>query len=192
MPGGAGPFPARLPAFGDRACAQSGLHPALHCLRCSMASARMLDHRMLASSSASVVGARVSPLPCRISQHHARVAKRVQAIAVPESPVEQKEEKLVRPDAEGRYGRFGGKYVPETLIPALAELEAEYAKALKDPSFQVRGRTAASCCGWTLQQFADLRSQAELDAILKDYVGRETPLYYAERLSEYHRRCDCW
>jgi len=95
------------------------------------------------------------------------VAKRVQAIAVPESPVEQKEEKLVRPDAEGRYGRFGGKYVPETLIPALAELEAEYAKALKDPSFQ-----------------------AELDAILKDYVGRETPLYYAERLSEYHRRPD--
>jgi tryptophan synthase beta chain len=117
------------------------------------------------------------------------VAKRVQAIAVPESPVEQKEEKLVRPDAEGRYGRFGGKYVPETLIPALAELEAEYAKALQDPSFQVR-RPSSKLLDLDFSSLMAIVWQAELDAILKDYVGRETPLYYAERLSEHYRRYD--
>lgn len=73
----------------------------------------------------------------------------------------------MRPDEAGRFGRFGGKYVPETLIPALADLEVQYAEAQRDPAFQAR-----------------------LDAILKDYVGRETPLYYAERLSEYYKRED--
>uniref|UniRef100_A0A7S0S516 Tryptophan synthase n=1 Tax=Chlamydomonas leiostraca TaxID=1034604 RepID=A0A7S0S516_9CHLO len=68
-----------------------------------------------------------------------------------------------RPDPTGRFGKFGGKYVPETLIPALEELEQEYRKAQADPAFQ-----------------------AELASILKDYVGRETPLYYAERLSKHY------
>ncbi|KAK9918589.1 hypothetical protein WJX75_005184 [Coccomyxa subellipsoidea] len=72
-----------------------------------------------------------------------------------------------RPDSDGRFGRFGGKYVPETLIGALKELEEEYTKAMADPSFQ-----------------------AEFAAILKDYVGRESPLYHAERLSERYRRPD--
>lgn len=62
---------------------------------------------------------------------------------------------------------FGGRYVPETLIHALDELSAEYEKAMADPEFH-----------------------AELDAILKDYVGRETPLYHAVRLSEHYRRPD--
>lgn len=65
-----------------------------------------------------------------------------------------------RPDAEGRYGRYGGKYVPETLIPALVALEKEYEAVKRDPQFQ-----------------------AELAYVLKDYVGRESPLYHAERLS---------
>lgn len=43
----------------------------------------------------------------------------------------------LRPDANGRFGKFGGKYVPETLIAALAELEQAYAEAQADPSFQV-------------------------------------------------------
>lgn len=43
-----------------------------------------------------------------------------------------------RPDATGRFGRFGGRYVPETLIVALDELEREYEKAKQDPAFQVR------------------------------------------------------
>ena len=51
-----------------------------------------------------------------------------------------------RPDAQGRYGRFGGKYVPETLVAALAELEEEYNKAMKDPEFQV----CHHFYGWTL------------------------------------------
>lgn len=72
----------------------------------------------------------------------------------------------VLPDARGRFGEFGGRYVPETIIPALDELAAEYAKAKSDPSFQ-----------------------AELDSHLRDFVGRPTPLYYAERLSaEYGAR----
>ncbi len=65
------------------------------------------------------------------------------------------------PDARGRFGDFGGKYVPETLMPALAELEAAYREAIVDPEFI-----------------------AELDALLRDYVGRPSPLTLAGRLSE--------
>ena len=64
------------------------------------------------------------------------------------------------PDAAGRFGDFGGRYVPETLIRALDELAAEYEKALGDRRFQ-----------------------AELDQLLSHYVGRPSPLYHAERLS---------
>ena len=66
-------------------------------------------------------------------------------------------EKLI---PKGRFGRFGGRFVPETLMPALEELETAYEDAKKDPLFQV-----------------------ELDGLLKDFVGRPTPLYFAERLS---------
>ena len=66
------------------------------------------------------------------------------------------------PDARGRYGEFGGKYAPETLMPALDELEAAYAEARRDPKFQ------------------DL-----LDRLARDYVGRPTPLYYAHNLTEH-------
>src|SRR6266581_8407590 len=65
------------------------------------------------------------------------------------------------PDARGRFGAFGGRYVPETLIPALDELAREYEKARRDPQFKT-----------------------ELDYYLREYVGRPTPLYYAERLSK--------
>ena len=65
------------------------------------------------------------------------------------------------PNARGRFGAFGGRYVPETLIPALDELAREYEKARRDPRFK-----------------------AELDSYLREYVGRPTPLYYAERLSK--------
>jgi tryptophan synthase beta chain len=102
--------------------------------------------------------------------------------------------------------RFGGKYVPETLIPALAELEVAYQEAIRDPAFQVRRRrqrvpgtgtaapllTSAPARARALQPppTAAIPSppQAELSAILKDYVGRETPLYFAERLSDRYRR----
>jgi tryptophan synthase beta subunit len=61
----------------------------------------------------------------------------------------------------GRFGRFGGRYVPETLIPALDELEAAYARWGADPTFR-----------------------RELETALRDYCGRPTPLYFAARLSD--------
>jgi len=64
------------------------------------------------------------------------------------------------PDARGRFGRFGGRYVPETLIPALQVLYAAYREAKADPSF-----------------VADLRH------VLREYVGRPSLLYFAENLS---------
>ena len=71
------------------------------------------------------------------------------------------------PDALGRFGRFGGKYVPETLMPALSELEEAYSYYKNDPQFQ-----------------------AEFNELLKDYVGRPSPLYWAERLTQYYARPD--
>jgi tryptophan synthase beta chain len=62
---------------------------------------------------------------------------------------------------EHRFGRYGGQYVPETLMPALTELEAAWAAARDDTGFR-----------------------AELDGLLRDYVGRPSPLYLAGRLSE--------
>jgi hypothetical protein len=66
-----------------------------------------------------------------------RISLAVRAAALADAPQQQK---FVRPDPSGRFGRFGGKYVPETLIPALAELELAYKTAQEDPSFQVGGR----------------------------------------------------
>ena len=76
---------------------------------------------------------------------------------------DSKNENLIRPSKNGRYGRFGGQYVPETLMPALFELE----KAAKD--------------AWLDQSFIN-----ELDHLLKTYVGRETPLYEAKRLTAHY------
>ena len=73
----------------------------------------------------------------------------------------------VRPGAHGRFGRFGGQYVPETLMPALAQLEQAAAEAWDDSAFT-----------------------AELDHLLRTYVGRATPLYEAERLTAHYRRAD--
>jgi len=71
------------------------------------------------------------------------------------------------PDAMGRFGQFGGKYVPETLMPALAELETAFKQYRDDPSFN-----------------------AELQHLLQDYVGRPSPLYFAERLSAHYAKPD--
>jgi tryptophan synthase beta chain len=72
-----------------------------------------------------------------------------------------------RPDSLGRFGRFGGKYVPETLMPALAELETAYYQYRNEPGFQT-----------------------ELQQLLRDYVGRATPLYFAERLTAHYAHAD--
>jgi tryptophan synthase beta chain len=65
------------------------------------------------------------------------------------------------PDSHGHFGAFGGMFVPETLMFALNELAAEYERAKADPAFQ-----------------------QELDYLLREYVGRPTPLYFAERWTE--------
>ncbi len=67
-----------------------------------------------------------------------------------------------QPDSKGFYGRFGGQFVPETLMTAVLELDKAYRQAKEDPAFQ-----------------------AELADLLKDYVGRETPLYFAKRLTDH-------
>ena len=64
--------------------------------------------------------------------------------------------------SKGRFGRFGGRYVPETLMPALDELEQAYQEARDDPAYH-----------------------EELAGYLREFVGRPTPLYLAERLSDY-------
>ena len=65
------------------------------------------------------------------------------------------------PDERGRFGPYGGRYVAETLMPLVLELEAAYREAQADPGFR-----------------------AEFDRLLADYVGRPSPLYFAERLTE--------
>ena len=70
-------------------------------------------------------------------------------------------EQPVVPDARGRFGSYGGRYVPEVLIPALDELDTAWRELRVDPGFQ-----------------------AELGALLRDFVGRPTPVTFAARLSE--------
>ena len=66
-----------------------------------------------------------------------------------------------QPDARGHFGEFGGRYVAETLMPLILDLEREYRAATADPAFRT-----------------------EFDGLLRHYVGRQSPLYFAERLTE--------
>jgi tryptophan synthase beta chain len=70
-----------------------------------------------------------------------------------------------QPDERGHFGQYGGRYVAETLMPLILDLEREYRAANADPEFH-----------------------AQLDDLLKHYVGRPSPLYYAERLTEELRK----
>ena len=65
------------------------------------------------------------------------------------------------PDGNGRFGDYGGRYVAETLMPLVLELDEAYEATKRDPSFQ-----------------------KELDYYLKDYVGRPSPLWFAQRLTK--------
>lgn len=75
--------------------------------------------------------------PCLTSKRALRAARLVMHAAMVDAPVPMLGDKM-RPDPQGRFGSFGGKYVPETLMPALLELDEEYNKARKDPEFLVR------------------------------------------------------
>jgi len=69
------------------------------------------------------------------------------------------------PDERGHFGQFGGRYVAETLMPIILDLEREYRAAKEDPAFKT-----------------------EFDGLMKHYVGRPSPLYYAERLTDHYRK----
>lgn len=73
------------------------------------------------------------------------------------------------PDPQGRFGQFGGRYVPETLVRALEELTVEYEKSIADADFQ-----------------------AQLAELWRDFVGRPSPLYHARRLSEHCGGAQIW
>ena len=73
------------------------------------------------------------------------------------------------PDENGRFGQFGGRFVPETLVAALDQLEREYEQARQDDTFQT-----------------------ELSRLLKDFVGRPSPLYFARRLTEHCGGAQIW
>src|SRR5262245_27663681 len=68
------------------------------------------------------------------------------------------------PDERGHFGLYGGRFVAETLMPLILDLEKAYAAAKEDPAFR-----------------------REMDGYLKDYVGRPSPLYFAERMTEHLR-----
>lgn len=70
--------------------------------------------------------------------------------------------KYAYPDEKGHYGIYGGRYVPETLMQSVLELEEAYKEAMQDEAFH-----------------------QELQHYLQTYVGRETPLYFAENLTKY-------
>jgi tryptophan synthase beta chain len=73
------------------------------------------------------------------------------------------------PNARGYFGEFGGVFVPETLMHALHDLDAEYARAIADPQFH-----------------------EQLNQLHRDYTGRPTPLYYAERLTQHAGGAEIW
>jgi tryptophan synthase beta chain len=79
------------------------------------------------------------------------------------SPPDRPNDYAAYPDADGRFGDYGGRYVPETLMPLVHELDAAYRAAKADPAFK-----------------------AELDGFLQHYVGRPSPLYFAERLTAHY------
>jgi tryptophan synthase beta chain len=74
-------------------------------------------------------------------------------------------EGIAMPTAQGRFGEYGGQFVPETVMPALAELEENYLKLKEDAGFQ-----------------------NELKRYLEEYAGRPTRLYFAEKLTAHYGR----
>jgi len=84
-------------------------------------------------------------------------------------PVLESVSEVSRSIGNGRFGAYGGRYVPETLMAALLELEKAYAAAREDAAFQT-----------------------ELDGLLKHYVGRPTPLYFAKRMTEQLGGAQIW
>ncbi|KAI3753908.1 hypothetical protein L2E82_25973 [Cichorium intybus] len=130
----------------------------------------------LSNSSSSPVNPYISQLSLRLNKFGSRSPKSstvscvlakqpTSQMKLDNAVVQDQLSALQRPDSLGRFGKYGGKYVPETLMFALSELESAFKALATDNEFQ-----------------------KELDGILKDYVGRESPLYFAERLTEHYKR----
>ncbi|MES1200769.1 MAG: tryptophan synthase subunit beta [Pseudomonadota bacterium] len=73
------------------------------------------------------------------------------------------------PDAQGRFGKYGGRFVAETLMPLILDLERAYREAQADPAFH-----------------------AKMEEFQRDYIGRPSPIYFAERLTEHHGGAKIW
>ncbi|CAH2038242.1 unnamed protein product, partial [Thlaspi arvense] len=105
---------------------------------------------------------------CGVStkRHHhvSKVLSRNCGPSLDSVPKRTVESQFLRGDGDGKFGRFGGKFVPETLMSRLRDLEDEFNFVLNDHEFQ-----------------------EELTTTLRDYVGRETPLYFAGRLTEHYK-----
>ncbi|XP_055807731.1 tryptophan synthase beta chain 1-like isoform X1 [Solanum dulcamara] len=120
----------------------------------------ILGQRIFATSSKKLQG----------FPSHSYKANVISCVAIGPSQVPQIPWKLIFHEKERpllsneKFGIYGGKFVPETLISPLAKLDYEFNSALRDPLFQM-----------------------ELEVALRDYVGRETPLYFAQRLTDYYK-----
>ena len=90
-----------------------------------------------------------------------RLCQRASVMNAPTAPANSLRN---QPDDRGHFGQFGGRYVAETLMPLILDLEREYIAAKADPAFR-----------------------AEFDDLLEHFVGRPSPLYYAERLTAHFR-----
>ncbi|XP_010501430.1 PREDICTED: tryptophan synthase beta chain 1-like [Camelina sativa] len=105
---------------------------------------------------------------CRVStKRHHRESSVLSSESCPSSdsvPTKTRKSQFCSGNVDGKFGRFGGKFVPETLISRLKDLEEEFNFLLSDHKFQ-----------------------EELTTALRDYVGRETPLYFAGRLTEHYK-----
>src|SRR5262249_35230826 len=89
-------------------------------------------------------------------------ARRTNASREQRMTIQQPNSFRTGPDERGHFGLYGGRFVAETLMPLILQLEQAYAAAKNDPQFK-----------------------KEMDAHLKDYVGRPSPLYFAERMTEH-------
>src|SRR5262249_18778009 len=147
-----------------RSCSRAGLMPQTSRRRCASP-----PPRLSTSPPASSVrpGRRIRTRSARSSRRRATPdASRPRPTGCCEErmTIQQLNSFRTGPDERGHFGLYGGRFVAETLMPLVLELETAYAAAKNDPLFR-----------------------REMDGYLKDYVGRPTPLYFAERMTEHLR-----
>ncbi|GAB2240184.1 hypothetical protein Droror1_Dr00020702 [Drosera rotundifolia] len=152
-------------------------------MACSLRSSYIVKTTFMASSKSAITIGQFAPEPRFYKYRRGCTGKAVTAqavvrwdvlttpgcrknarksLVVPKEIVKEKEKP--NKSGGGRFGKYGGAYVPETLVTCLSQLESEFYAALADPQFL-----------------------EELTTALEDYAGRETPLYYAKRLTDFYK-----